>query len=87
MVSKDYKPKMTPTLIPEQVRSFQDKQAKVPAQIKVSGEYLIQIRKKVGHNDLDLLYAACTGQSLCPEQYWFRDNADTRRILEVPDGA
>lgn len=73
MVTKNHKVSMTPQLI-----------AAVPgvaAQIKVSRAYLLSLPlTNAEHLELE---KACQGQSICPAQFWYPDNARMRALLRV----
>jgi hypothetical protein len=86
VVGKNYKPSMTPELIP--AREFGNPRRKehtmCPAQIKVSGAYLETRKAQLTYGELQILRTCVTGTSICPEQYWFEDTPRMRELLGVP---
>ena len=86
MVGKNYKPSMTPELVParEFWNPLRKEHTMCPAQIKVSGIYLETRKAQLTYEELQILRTCVTGTSICPEQYWFEDTPRMRELLGVP---
>lgn len=77
MTNENYNPPMKPKL------ELANEKTSTPAQIRVSKEYGASL--PLTDIDRATLYQEMTGQSICPEWYWFRDTPETRKILRVEE--
>lgn len=84
MTNKNYKPPMKPFIRPAgQITRTGHEPTPYPAQIVVSGPCWRDIRDSIPEADLDKVKNALVGNSICPENYYFSDTPEMRKILGV----
>jgi hypothetical protein len=77
MTKPGYTSRMTPVFIPANLK------LKSPPQIKVTGAFLETLKPVRTAEEMWWLGRQKTGESLCPEQYWFPDTPKVREILGI----